>query len=179
MFLQDLGLRRSTADAAVRRFGPENVEAVFRADPHYALMQLPGFNLKLADSIADKLEVQPVPRSRGAAGMLQALLYSATSNGHTFLTWAQLQRETTRLLDEHALAVAALQELEPGAQDQVAQQGEGTALQAQQPAAPSAPLDMRDLANCLMVGGHMWLESLCTEHSFGIQEVLGGWVTAA
>lgn len=53
---------------------------------------------RVAEKLAAVLGTSPALPSRAGSAMLQALAHAASSNGHSYMTWDQLQLDALRLM---------------------------------------------------------------------------------
>ncbi|KAL3161913.1 hypothetical protein ABBQ38_008998 [Trebouxia sp. C0009 RCD-2024] len=103
-FLQKNGLTGSAAQRLVQRYGSDTQEAV-QLDP-YACLALTSTTstFRAAEKLAVALGTSPDLASRLGSAMMHALAEAAASNGHTYLSWEALQKQSLKLLHDSGRA---------------------------------------------------------------------------
>ncbi|KAA6424284.1 MAG: hypothetical protein FRX49_05496, partial [Trebouxia sp. A1-2] len=97
-FLQKHGVSGAMAQKLVLKYSSTTEEAV-RQDPYTCLTHAStSSTFRVAEKLATLLGTSPALPSRAGSAMHQALAHAASSNGHTYMFWEQLQPDALRLM---------------------------------------------------------------------------------
>ena len=97
-FLVSLGLPQRLAQRAVEAHGVGNVQARVRENPFEALSRVRGASFATVDALAVSLGVGAAHPARVRAGLLDALVNRAGSDGHAFLPWRDALKHALKTL---------------------------------------------------------------------------------
>ncbi|MBW2731864.1 MAG: ATP-dependent RecD-like DNA helicase [Deltaproteobacteria bacterium] len=103
VFLQGLGLGPGMAGRIYRAWG-KDAEARVRKDPYRLAQEVEGFGFLSADTIAQKLGVDPTSGTRLEAGLLH-MLRSSRDEGHTVIGREDLVTHTATFLETDLIEV--------------------------------------------------------------------------
>lgn len=112
-FLQKHGVSGAMAQKLVLKYSSTTEEAV-RQDPYTCLTHTSmSSTFRVAEKLATLLGTSPALPSRAGSAMHQALAQAASSNGHTYMSWSQLQPDALSLMSASGRAWSgpALQEV--------------------------------------------------------------------
>lgn len=97
-FLRKAGVPAAMAQKVAEQYA-SRTQAVVIADP-YAALGVHGLPLSTMDRVAAVMGAPADLVSRAAAAMERCLIATAEREGHTFLPWSKLERETRKLLED-------------------------------------------------------------------------------
>ena len=97
-FLRKAGVPPAMAQKIAEFHGPRTKEVV-STDPYAALREY-GLHLNTMDRVAAVMQAPADLVSRATAAVERCLVQAAEREGHTFLPWAKLERDTRKLLED-------------------------------------------------------------------------------